>query len=304
MTHVLQQQWFDPAVEQSYVASITAQIQNGDLDAAQARLLADIEDIGSTLAPLCASLPGKIRIDGWDDLIETIEEYEGDPISAVHLMLMNPADLTFEDRDRVFEPELGIALYSDTYYAFSKADRDTLFAESELPDRDWFGQGEDIEVYVDMMGMGALNTALLRHKRQYHFRDQMHALDAMNGEDPDLVPLLYIEFVMCALYRAVLFHQAVKARVECDGLPGNIPVIAGMDNMKIEVSTVYMPKARVPRSGGKPAADLVIPIKRMVQLPEFPEVQPKLTLRQAINAEPEEKPGFFRRLFGFGSRAA
>jgi hypothetical protein len=302
MTHILQETWFDAAVEQAYVAEIRGLIEAGKLDAAQKRLLADIADLGSPLAPMCTALPGKIAIDGWDALSELINEYEGEPLTAAHFLLYNPPDLAFEDRDTVFEPQLDVALYSDEHFAFSEADRDSLFAEVQLPDRPWYGMGEDIEAYLEINGMGVFNTALLRHKRQYHFRDQQHALDAMTGENPDLVPLLYIEFVMCALLRAVLFHQAVKAQLDTLGLPGNIPAIVSMDNMKFDISTVYAPKVRVEKAAIKPVADLVIPIKRSV-LPPIEEVR-VVSLRRTISQEPEEKPGFFKRLFGFGKRAA
>jgi hypothetical protein len=306
MTHILQETWFDEAVEQAYVAGIKSQIEMGQLDAAQAQLLADIADIGSALAPMCAELPDKIVVDGWDELSEIMAEYEGEePITALHCLLSNPPDLAFEDRDTIFQPELDVALYSDVLYPFSEASRDSLFAEIQLPDRQWYGQGEDIEAYLELNGMGQFNTTLLRHKRQYHFRDQMHALDAMNGENADLVPLLYIEFVMCALLRAVMFHQAIKAKVDSAGLPGNVPVIVGMDNMKFNIATVYVPKIRVQKAVAKPVADLVIPIKRAVLT--HPEEVVVVSLRQRIveqAAATEEKPGFFKRLFGFGRRAA
>jgi hypothetical protein len=302
MTHILQQSWFDADVEQAYIAEIKGLIEAGRLEAAQKRLLAEIADLGSPLGPMCASLPEKIAIDGWDALTELLDEYEGEPITAAHFLLYNPPDLVFEDRDAVFEPQLDVALYSDEHFAFSAADRDSLFAEVQRPDRPWYGMGEDIEAYIEINGMGAFNTALLRHKRQYHFRDQQHALDAMTGENPDLVPLLYIEFVMCALLRAVLFHQAVKAQLDTAGLPGNIPAIVSMDNMKFDISAVYAPKVQVEKSAIKPVADLVIPIKRSV-LPPVEEVR-VVSLRQTISREPEEKPGLFRRLFSFGRKAA
>jgi hypothetical protein len=306
MTHIFQQTWFDAAVEQAYVAEITAQIQAGQLEAALARLLADIADIGSALAPICADLPGKIVLDGWDELAEVMAEYEGEePITAVHCLLYNPPDLVFEDRDTIFQPELDVALYSDVLYPFSEVKRDALIVEIQQPDRPWYGQGEDIEAYLELNGMGQFNTLLLRHKRQYHFRDQQHALDAMTGENPDLVPLLYIEFVMCALLRTVLYHQAIKAKVDSDGLPGNVPVIVSMDNMKFDVATVYMPKVRVQTAVVKPVADLIIPIKRAVLT--VPEEVQVVSLRQKINQQAAEnavKPGFFRRIFGLGRKAA
>lgn len=306
MTHRLQETWFDADVEQAYITEIKSLIETGQLDAAQARLLADIADIGSSLSPMCAELPSKIVLDGWDELSEVMAEYEGEePITAVHCLFYNPPDLAFENRDTVFQPELDVALYSDANYAFSEASRDALFAEIQLPDRPWYGQGEDIEAYLELNGMGQFNTTLLRHKRQYHFRDQQHALDAMTGENPDLVPLLYIEFVMCALLRAVLYHRAIKAKVDSIGLPGNVPVIVSMDNMKFDISTVYVPKVRVQKAAVKPVADLIIPIKRAVLT--VPDEEPVVSLRQKVIAQSaanEEKPGFFRRLFGFGKKAA
>ena len=69
-----------------------------------------------------------------------------------------------------------------------------------------------------------------------------------------------------------------------------------MHNMKPEISSVYMAKsavivemARIPK--------LAVTIKRNME--EIPEEVSGSTLRQRVLVETEEeKPGFFRRLFG------
>ncbi len=295
MTHPLQAAWQDEAAERAYLNEIEALLHAGELEKAHDRLLADIQSLETPLAGQCASLSRRVEIDGWEEMVEAIAAFEGEPITALHMMLSNPKDLAFEDRDEVFEPELELAFYTDALFAFSDSGREALLTESLLPDRPWYGESEDIEAYLDLIGLGNFNTALLRHKRQYHFRDEQHELDKANGLDPDIVPLPYIEFMLCAMLRGVVWHRAVKSVVETEGLPGNIPVIAGMFNMKVDFTSVYVPtKSKVIEAA--PMADLNITIKRNVI--DIPEEVSGSAIRQNTVQEPEPKRGLLGKLFG------
>ncbi|MEE9433447.1 MAG: hypothetical protein V3V15_04330 [Sphingorhabdus sp.] len=301
MTHFLQTHWHDETNEKAYASEIESLIHAGELDAAQERLLADIASLETPMAGTCTSLGRRVEVDGWDEIVEGIAQFEGKPITAVHIMLSNPSDLAFEDRDEVFEPELELAFYTDEIFAFSRSDREALLTESLLPGRPWYGESEDMEVYAELTGMGNFNTALLRHKRQYHFRDQQHELDRANGLAVDIVPLPYIEFVLCAMLRGVVFHQVIRAKVESDGLPNNIPVIAGMFNMKVEFSSVYYP-TEIKKIESAPVADLNVTIKR--NMIEIPQEASGASIRQNAGQEPDEKRGFFDRILGRQRNAA
>lgn len=280
MTHTLQNDWFDESVERAYVAEIRTLIEAGNADEAAEKLLTDIQSLDTELSSQCLYL--KTEVDGWQEMSEAISDYEGDPISAVHVMLSNDDDLSFEDRDAVFEPLLEAVLYTDELYPFSTVDVDAIRAESLLPDRPWYGQGEDMEIFLEFIGMDEFNTALLRHKRQYFFRDEMHELDKLQGMTEGIVPLPYIEFMLCSMYRTVLYHQAIKSLVDSEGLPNNIAVLVGTYNMKFDAASVYMPTNDV-KIAVKEMADLNIPIKREVIVE--PEAAEGRTFRQRVLGE-------------------
>lgn len=296
MTHPLQTIWFDADAEAEYLRQIVALVHAGDLDVAADKLLEDLADIVTPVGDLCRDLTeDAVEICGWEEIGDSIAQYEGDPITAVHIVMSNEADLVFEDKSLTHDPLVEVVFYSDEHLAFSTLSRDVLLAESLKEDAEWYGQSEDVEVYLEINGLGQLNTALLRHKRQYFFRDQMHVLDQANGLAADIVPLPYIEFRLAAMLRAVRYHQAVKDLLDGYGLHGNIPVIVGMYNMQVEIGSVYVPKtakviefAKVPK--------LAITIKRTTE--EAPVEISGSSLRQNLSAEPEERPGFFKRLFG------
>ena len=299
MTHPLQIKWFDEPAEAEYLRQVEAFVHAGDLDVAAQRILDDLEDMETPLVEMCRELTeDMVEISGWEEIGDTIAQYEGEePITAAHIMMSNEEDLVFEDKSITHHPEVEVVLYTDEHLRFSEMSRSELLAQALQPDPNWFGKSEDIEVYLEMNGLGNLNTALLRHKRQYHFRDQQHVLDAAEGLSADIVPLPYIEFRLAAMLRAVRYHQAVKSLLDGFGLSGKIPVIVGMHNMKIEFTSVYVPKeAKVVELAKTPK--LAVTIKRNIE-----EEEPELTgslLRQKLAEEApavEEKVGFFRRLF-------
>lgn len=297
MEHYLQKAWADEAAENAYFQRIEAMVHAGDLDAASAILEEDLASLDTPLGQLCRDLSEEaVDIAGWEEIGDSIAQYEGEPISAVHIMISNEPDLVFEDKSVTHHPMVEVVFYSDEHLAFSDMSRDEILAESLKEDESWWGLGEDMEAYLEINGLSQLNTALLHHKRQYYFRDQMHVLDEKNGLAPDTAPQLYVEFRLASMLRAIRYHQAVKALVEGFGLRKNIPVLVGMHNMKPEISSVYMAKSAAVVEIAR-TAKLAVTIKRNME--EIPEEVSGSSLRQKVVAEPvEEKVGFFRRLFG------
>jgi hypothetical protein len=299
MEHHLQKAWADADVEAAYLQRIESMVHGGDLDAAAEILLADLATLGTPLSEMCCEISEEaVDIAGWEEIGDAIVQYEGEPITAVHVVMSNDADLVFEDKSLTHQPLIEVVFYSDEILAFSAMERDDLLAESLRTDEpEWYGKGEDIEVYLEINGLGQLNTALLHHKRQYYFRDQMHVLDEANGLAADTAPLPYIEYRLAAMFRAVRYHQAVKSLIDGYGLYGNLPVIVGMHNMRLEIGSVYVAKASNVVQFAK-TAKLSVTIKRNME--EAPPEFVGINLRQKLVHEVEEKPSFLRRLFGRG----
>lgn len=297
MIHPLQNAWANAAVEQDYARTITAMIHSGQLDGAAAKLLGDLAAIDSPLADLCEALtPDTITLSGWDDISTAIAQFEGDPVTAVHLIMSNPTDLVFEAKTDAYDPLIEVAFYTDANLAFSKLSPEQLLAESLAPNPDWYGQSEDMEVYAEIIGLADLNTALLRHKTQYFLRSQE------DGAQDEEAPLGYVEFTLASLFRAVRFHQAVKAETDAHGLAGNVPVIAGMDNMRASIGSVYYP-AHLQEVAIAEVATLSIIVKpRHDELPQG-EPSGRSLRRRIVFDTPEDiiappaKRGFFKRLF-------
>jgi hypothetical protein len=297
MTHPLQQAWTNPVAEQDYIRSITAMIHSGQLEGAAAKLLGDLAMIDSRLSKLCQTLtPDMLAINGWEEICTAIAQFEGDPITALHLVMSNPTDLVFEAKTDSYDPILEVAFYTDANLEFSALSPEQLLAKSLAASPDWYGQSEDIEVYAEIAGLADLNTALLRHKTQYFLRPQ--------GDETgsELTPLAYVEFTLATLMRTICFHQAVKRELDLHGLPGNIPVIAGMDNMRASIGSVYYPEVTKTVALAEVAA-LSIAIKP--RLDEIAQGDPSgSSLRKRIIFDsPEEqvivpaKMGFFKKLF-------
>jgi hypothetical protein len=296
LEHHLQKAWADPDAETDYQKRIEALVQSGDLDTAAEILLADLTQLDTPLAELCCELSeDSVDIAGWEEIGDSIAQYEGEPITAVHIVMSNEADLVFDDNGRNHDPLVEVVCYTDELLPFSTLAREDLLAESLRDEPEWYGKGEDIEIYLELNGLGKLNTALLKHKRQYYFRDQMHALDEANGLASDLAPILYVEFCLAAMLRAVRYHQAVKALIIGYGLRGNLPVIVGIHNMRFELGSVYMAKSAVVLPMVS-APKLAVTIKRNTE--EAPSEISGSSLRQQYVQPVAEKRGFLRRLFG------
>lgn len=297
MEHHLQKAWADADAEAAYYSRVEAMVHAGDLDTAASIIEEDLASLDTPLGEICRELSEEaVDIAGWEEIGDSIAFYEGEPITAIHIMISNEPDLVFEDKSLTHHPLVEVVFYSDEHVAFSQMSRDEIFAAMLTEDERWWGNGEDIEAYLEINGLSQLNTALLHHKRQYYFRDQMHALDEANGLAADTAPLLYVEFRLASMLRAIRYHQAVKALVEGFGTRRDIPVLVGMYNMKPEMGSVYMAKSGAAVEVVK-TAKLAVTIKRDVE--EVAEEVSGSSLRQRVAAnDVEERPGFLRRLFG------
>jgi hypothetical protein len=297
MTHPLQHAWINAAAEQDYARTITAMIHGGQLDGAAAKLLGDLATIDSPLAVLCQALTlDVLMISGWDDISAAIAQFEGDPVTAVHLVMSNPTDLVFEAKGEAYDPVVEVAFYTDANLAFSTLSPEQLLAESLAPSPDWYGQSEDIEVYAEIIGLADLNTALLRHKTQYFLRAQD------DGTEAEQAPLGYVEFTLASLFRAVRFHQAVKRALDTHGLPGNVPVIAGMDNMRASIGSVYYPEVMTTVAVAEVATLSMVVKPRLDEMvqgePSGSSIRRRIVFdTPAEPIAPPEKRGFFKRLF-------
>jgi hypothetical protein len=297
MTHPLQHAWANAAAEQDYARTITAMIHGGQLDGAAAKLLGDLAAIDTPLSALCQALTlDTLAISGWDDVSTAIAQFEGDPVTAVHLIMSNPTDLVFEAKIDAYDPILEVAFYTDANLEFSTLSPEQLLAESLAPSPNWYGQSEDIEVYAEITGFADLNTALLRHKTQYFLRSQE------DGAEAEVAPLGYVEFTLASLFRAVRFHQAVKTELDLHGLAGNVPVIAGMDNMRASIGSVYYPET-LQEVAVAEVATLSITIKPrlddilLVSEPSGSSLRRRIVFDTEEPVLPPEKLGFFKRLF-------
>jgi len=296
--HRLQELFAKGEGEQGFNNQLHALFEATELDAAEALLAAELETMDSDMARLCRELPrGAVVLTGWENLVEAIELHEGEPVTGVTLAIANALDLAFE-KGRLHEPYVTIGLHTDEAYAFSSATPADLIAQCKAPEgAAWAGREEDIELYLDAAGFGPLNTALLFHKQRHFFRDG----------NPAEAPMRYVDYVIGCWWRALRFQQAVAAEYARLGLPGSIPVVAGMVDMRPELASVHAsaaPEAPVVRRaetvemGEISAADFI----QRKAVEEEEELTGAGLRRRFANSEPEieeipEKTSLLRRLF-------
>jgi hypothetical protein len=296
--HRLQAQFETVEGEYEYVSRVKSLIENGALAEADALLQADLMGFDLPVAHLARTTPAHaVKLTGWEDLTSAIAQYEGDDVAAITIGIGNDADLAFE-KQPVFDPYVMLGLYANSAYDFEHASDDEIREQCASEEPAWAGQEEDIEVYLEVEGLGPLNTALIRHKNQYYFRDPV-----ADGEVAPPVPMDYIAFTLACLVRTLRFHQAIRARLDHDGLPTSIPVIAGMINMRHDVTTVHQ-SAKHAEVTAQNLASLVF--KPKVSIAAIPHAPSGNSLRQRIANEianedaseptPQPRKGFMGRL--------
>lgn len=298
--HRLQELFATAEGEQHFNDSLRALFEATDLDTAEALLADELATMDGEIASHCRELTREaVVLTGWEHLVEAIELHEGDPVTGVTLAIANELDLAFE-KGKLHEPYVTIGLHTDEAYAFSTASAAELLAECNAPaGAAWAGREEDIELYLEAAGFGPLNTALLFHKQRHFFRD----------DEPATAPMRYVDYVIGCWWRALRFQQAVAAEYARLGLPGSIPVIAGMVEMRPELASVHLAEAAAPSACRAEAVEMAeISAADFIQRRPFEEEQ-ELTgtalRRRFAESAPEpieapERKGFLRRLFARG----
>lgn len=298
MTHRLQVEFATPQGEQAYVDMLRAHVASGNLDAADEILMADLASLDRDLAQQCTALsPDRVTIDGWAEMIDTIADMQGEPASGIAIGMANEPDLAFE-KGELHTPYLTLGIYTDESYAWSSASREDILAQCASGEPQWSGMEEDVEIYMDIEGLDAINTALIHHKQRFFLRDG----------NPEIAPEGYVEYVLASWLRALRFHQAVAAQVAEHGLPGGVTVVSGTVEMMPELVAVH------DREQPAATAAQIVETGSLIEsaAPKFgmlPEVaEPAVNIRQRVaaaaanDAGPEQaegqQQGYFTRVFG------
>lgn len=300
--HVLQQLFADAEGEQAFHDELRALCEAREFHRAEAFLTEQLQTMDTEIAQLCLDLPrDAVVVSGWEDLVEAIAAHEGEPITAVTLALVNQLDIAFE-KGKLHEPYVTLGLYTDEAYRFSAATPRQLHAECLAADGPgWADREEDIEIYLEVEGFGPLNTALTFHKQRHFFRD----------DNPETAPMRYVDYVVGYWWRALRFQQAIAEQYERHRLPGGIPAIAGMVDMRPELICVHTSAQAVAATAAVPAQadeeDDEPSVVGLITRKPLEDVQ-ELTgssLRRRFAGSEEAAPevvrkGFLGRLFGRG----
>ena len=298
----LQIRFLEADEERAWTEELRELLSAGQAGEAETRLSAELAGFDGALARLCkATSAADVVLEGWEDLLPILAEWEGPPITAITLGLTNPPDLVFE-AGQTHEPDLLLGLYSDEAFAFSGASTAGLLAEcgKELPA--WVGAEEDVEFYCTLSGLAELNTALINCKHRRFLRD---GRDGVEGRAPGG----YVEFVLGSWLLATRFLQATERAVSDHGLPGGCRLIAGTVEVNADFVTVLgaeqpAPASALSASSAEPGfAPLTIK-------PWVPREDPTAdgsasgpTLRQRLQPvelapTPQPRRGLLARLFG------
>lgn len=304
--HPLQLTFLEADDERAWIEEIRDLLAAGHAAEADARLSAELEGFEGSLARLCkATSAADVNVEGWEDLLPILEEWEGPPVTAITLGLTNPPDLVFE-AGKAHEADLLLALYSDDAFPFSSASKADLAAECGKDFPDWVDGEEDVEFYCTLAGLAELNTALIQCKHRYFLRD---GRDGVEGRAPGG----YVEFILGSWLLATRFLQAAERAVADHGVPDGCRVIAGTVGVNADFVTVLGPDkpsnlASAPRAGASASQPSFASLTMKPWVPKEdptaePVAAPAATFRERIKAvEPaaaeEPKAGFLARLFG------
>lgn len=217
--------------ERAWIEEMRALLSGGRAAVADARLADDLAGFDGALARLCkATSAADAALEGWDNLLPILGEWEGPRVTCITLGLTNPPDLVFE-AGRTHEPDLLLGLYSDEAFDFSRATKADLLAEcaKELPA--WARAEEDVEFYCTLSGLAELNTALINCKHRRFLRD---GRDGVEGRAPGG----YVEYVLGSWLLATRFLQATERALSDYGLPAGCRLIAGSVDVNADFITV------------------------------------------------------------------
>ncbi|MBW0144030.1 hypothetical protein [Sphingomicrobium clamense] len=308
--HKLQVAFLDPAKQETYEARLRAALVAGQYDRVAAELeqqLAGFEGRTARFAKACRV--EDIVIDGWADLAEILEEYEGPAVTCITAGLFNAPDLVF-GKGQEYEPDLLFNLYSDDEYQFLDRDNDALLAECGEDNPGWVGHEEDVEFYVTVAGLAPLNTCLIQCRHRIYDRGAPDALT-------DRAPGGYVEYVLACWLRTTRFLQAMAREIETLGLPEGARLIVGAFGLDADLAAVIgerTERSAPAKSNNDGLATLTITNwERGAASEEEEEQSTGSSLRQRLSEEPapaapattpepanDPAPGssrFFNRLF-------
>ncbi|NUR12371.1 MAG: hypothetical protein HOQ20_11095 [Bradyrhizobium sp.] len=301
--HPLQLTFLEPEGERAWIEEMRSLLSAGRAAEADARLSAELASFDGLLARLCkATTAADVVLEGWDDLLPILAEWEGPPVTAITLGLTNPPDLVFE-AGKTHAPELLLGLLSDESFAFSRATNADLLAEcgKEIPA--WAGAEEDVEFYCTLSGLAELNTALINCKHRRFLRD---GRDGVEGRAPGG----YVEYVVGSWLLATRFLQAAERAVAEHGLPDGCRLIAGAVEVNADFITVLgedQPAAATSERSATPAEPAFAPLTMKPWVPREeptdtapangPTLRQRITAAEPVQAE-QPKRGFMARLFG------
>jgi len=279
----LQIAFLEPEGERAWIEEMRSLLSAGRTAEADARLASDLAGFDGKLARLCKGSPAsEIVLEGWDDLLPILAEWEGPAITAITLGLTNPPDLVFE-AGQTHDPDLLLGLYSDEAFPFSSTSNEDLLGECAKDLPGWVGAEEDVEFYCTLSGVAELNTTLINWKHRRFLRD---GRDGVEGRAPGG----YVEFVLASWFLATRFLQAVEHAISSHGLPEGSRLIAGTVDVNAEFVAIL--GAECPSMAKKPPATLTEPtfatltvkpwVPREDPTAEAPAPEP--TLRQRIAA--------------------
>ena len=298
--HPLQVTFLESEGERAWIEEMRDLLSQGRTTDADARLASDLAPFDGKLARLCkATAVSDVALEGWDDLLPILAEWEGPAVTAITLGLTNPPDLVFE-AGQTHDPDLLLGLYSDEAFPFDNTSNADLLAEcaKELPA--WVGAEEDVEFCCTLSGFAELNTALINWKHRRFLRD---GRDGVEGRAPGG----YVEFVLASWFLATRFLQATERAIAEHGLPEGSRLIAGTVEVNADFVTIL--GAERPSVELKPTAASAEPaFATLTVKPWVPREDPTVdalvagpTLRQRIlpvESAPAEAPrrGFLRKL--------
>lgn len=297
--HHLQEVFASAEGEKAFEDRLHALFAASDFAGAEAILAEQLATMESPVAELCRALgSNSVEVNGLEDVVDSIAEIEGEPVTTVMIIAANQPDLAFE-KGMTHEPFLRAGLFTDEAFAFSQAEAAEIIAECDNEEGPaWAGADEDIELYLEIEGFGPLNTALLFHKQRHFFRD----------DNPAQAPLRYVEYVVGCWWRALRIQQAIKAEFDKHLRDTGVRAVVAVEDMRPELVSVLGNGGAAVLAEARSAVELAsIDPASLIQR-KVVEEEKELTgvdlRRRVLDSEQDagvaEKPGFLGRLFGRG----
>jgi hypothetical protein len=201
-------------------------------DEAEAVLTDLLGSLPFPLARLCLKLPARdVTVTGRHEFNTRIEmmSSRGKPVTAVGIDITDQGDA--RDAQGRREQLLETNYYTDECgFAFSRASRDDILAESAQPTAAWVGGFADLDGSLSVSGLAPLYDALLQQPER--------AWSYMKTEEERLENLASY---LAGWFRHLRVHQAVKRGLDENGLARSVPVLVGTNEVPPYLTAVYWP---------------------------------------------------------------